>query len=415
MRANGGIIRKAGRFCQAPLAAGPAPQYVSAMDFAAHWHDSISELGQSEWDALLPSDASPGHSWAWLRAMEASGSVAPASGWQPSHLVLRDKAGRAAAAAALYFKDHSHGEYIYDYQWADIAAQLGVDYYPKLVACIPATPSPDYRFLIPDGADAAVLADRLLRHIEERAASVNSLHFVFVHPQLAGLLARRGYQSWRHQRFAWRNRGYAAFDDFAARFGKNQRRNIRREREEAQGHGLALDIVGAGALGPADRERHARLMWRFYRDTNEQFGPWAAFYLNEEFFLRAVELCGDDLLFGRAWRPGEAEPRAMTLMVRRGGQLYGRFWGAAGFYSSLHFELCYYLPIEYCIREGIALFDPGAGSPHKIRRGFDSEASDSYHRFGDRRLNELFAAWMPAVNQHEDEQIRLQQAESPLR
>jgi predicted N-acyltransferase len=73
--------------------------------------------------------------------------------------------------------------------------------------------------------------------------------------------------------------------------------------------------------------------------------------------------------------------------------------------KDLHFAVCYYAPIDYCIKEGIRYFDPGLGSPHKIRRGFRVDFDRSYHRFFDPVLEMLFTANIDAVNRYEEETI----------
>ena len=70
------------------------------------------------------------------------------------------------AACPLYLKDHSYGEYVFDWAWADAYRRHGLDYYPKLTGAIPFTPVPGPRLL------AATHEQRvlLLRGIEAAGA-----------------------------------------------------------------------------------------------------------------------------------------------------------------------------------------------------------------------------------------------------
>lgn len=386
------------------------------MEQRCEWLQTISSIDPLEWDALLPTGTSPCHEWGWLHSMEVSGSISPATGWEPCHLVVRSDEGDLQAAAVLYVKHNSNGEYVYDYYWADIARRIGTEYYPKLVATIAATPSPDYRFLFAPKQDETKLTEFMLDQIDQFAKKngMHSVHFLFAEPTLARHLEARKMGTWHHHRYLWTNHDYADFSAFLSDFGKNQRRNIRRERESVKSQNLVLDMRYASEFSALERQNHAQWMWDFYRVTNEQFGPWAAKYLNRDFFFQAVEHYKHSLLFARARLPQSNEPVAMALLLRRDQQLYGRFWGANGFYPDLHFELCYYLPIEWCIQEGIHSFDPGAGSPHKIRRGFLTSVTNSYHQYFDNRLQSIFMGLMPEVNQFELNQIEELNKGSPL-
>ena len=59
--------------------------------------------------------------------------------------------------------------------------------------------------------------------------------------------------------------------------------------------------------------------------------------------------------------------------------LYGRHWGALQDVDCLHFEACFYQGIEFCIEQGLQRFDPGTQGEHKLLRGFEPVATQSWH------------------------------------
>ncbi|HUX21175.1 MAG TPA: GNAT family N-acetyltransferase, partial [Spirochaetia bacterium] len=334
------------------------------------WHTSILDIDESAWDRLADPLPTPILEWEWLRQLEISGSTIPATGWIPSHLTVWAK-GEMVAAAPLYIKSHSAGEYVYDYAWADVAKQLGIRYYPKLVGMSPATPSVGYRFLIRSDLDEEQVTCEMLEEIDGfcKKRKLSNVGFNFVDPDWAQVLLRNGYNKWLHQSYEWKNKDYSTFDDYLAVFNKNQRRNIRRERRSADEQGLVVKAY----QGDEIPDSYFPLMYRFYDITNSQYGPWAARFLTKEFFLGLAERFRHRLLFMAAYLEGrEDSPIAMSFLITKGDQLIGRFWGTTAHYDNLHFNTCYYGPIEWAIEHGVKAFDPGAGSPHKLRRGFEA-------------------------------------------
>jgi predicted N-acyltransferase len=192
-----------------------------------------------------------------------------------------------------------------------------------------------------------------------------------------------------------------SFEEYLATFSRNQRRNIRRERSVAARENLRISTL----TGPDIRQTDLRFLYGFYERTNAQFGPWAAKYLNEAFFVGLAGDFRERVLLFRADREGAETPLAMSLLLTKGSQLWGRYWGSEERVDGLHFELCYYRPIEWAIAHGIQQFDPGIGGEHKVRRGFRAVPNHSLHRFSDRRLQALMAAHIHRINAHEQERI----------
>jgi uncharacterized protein len=317
------------------------------------------------------------------------------------------------AAAPLYIKTHSAGEFVFDHAWADVAGRLNKPYYPKLVGMSPFTPMIGYRFLMAPGVDETALAGRMLEEIERfcRQNGLAGCSFHFVDPQWAGAMAERGLCPWAHQSFVWENEGCSVFEDYLWRFNANQRRNIRRERLRLAQQGIRVDMVPGDEL---PRHLYAH-MHAFYTRTNEQFGPWGCKYLTGDFFRLLADRFRERLVFAVASDGIRREPIGMALLVSKGRNLYGRYWGCAAEVEFLHFEACYYRPIEWAIARGIRQFDPGMGGGHKLRRGFKAVVNHSLHRFMDATLRRLMERHIAAINRLEHEEIEALNRHLPLR
>lgn len=371
------------------------------------WYDRIRDIPRDEWDRLAVPLKTPLLEWQWLRVMEDSESIDPSEGWHPQHVTAWD-GDRLVAAAPLYVKTHSMGEFVFDFAWADVAHQIGAPYYPKLVGMSPATPSNAFRLLIgSERSDGEALISRLLDEIERYAdeQQLGGVAFNFVDLEWKPVFERHGYTAWRHQSYEWVNEEFASFDDYLSRFNKNQRRNIRRERRSMERQNVRIEIRTGDDLTPALFER----MCRYYELHNAQFGPWAAKFLNRRFFRELGEAFRHRIAFVCAYHPDFSldaeEPVAMAFLILKGDEMLGRYWGAAAHIPELHFNCCYYAPIEWAIEHGYRRFDPGMGSSHKIRRGFRAIPSYSLHRFRDERMRVIMETNIDRINSMEQVHI----------
>ena len=362
------------------------------------WFDAIGECPKAQWSRLADQYDTPLLDWNWLRILEESGSVGPEEGWIPQHLGLYEN-GELIAAAPLYVKTHSAGEFVFDYAWADVAEQIGSDYYPKLVAMSPLTPAIGYRFLIDRSRDPGPIVGSMLSVIHEfcRANSLHGFSVLWPEPDFAALLPDSEFTPWRHQHFRWENEQFRSFDDYLAVFNKNQRRNIRREVASIGAQGLEIRSMLASEA-PAS---FFPLMYRFYKHTNDQFGMWAARFLTPEFFPMVRDACGGRVLFCGAFEPGERDPVGMSMLLYKPDRLIGRYWGSSRFVENLHFVLCYYEPIRWAIEHGVTTFDPGMGSSHKVRRGFRAVPTTSLHHFYDERMQLVMKLNIDKINRYE--------------
>ena len=379
----------------------------------ARWHRSISEISKDQWQELVGENAIPFYQWEWLDALECSGSIVPEQGWQPLHLAIwRDDI--PIAVAPLYLKGHSYGEFVFDQTFARLAGDLGLRYYPKLLGMSPVSPVLGYRFHIRSGEDEIALTAEILRVIDLfcEQNSILSCNFLYVDPQWRSLAESAGCAAWLNQQSLWSRGEDQTFDDYLQRFNANQRRNIKRERKAVAKAGLTVTPLTGQQL---DLEL-LRTMHRFYEQHCARWGPWGSKYLQASFFdqLVAPELSRHVVLFS-AHRGDPAQPVAMSLCVQDDSHLWGRYWGSDEEIDCLHFEVCYYAPIEWALHQGLRSFDPGAGGSHKRRRGFVAQPRTSLHRWYDPRMDTLIRSWLPRANALMQEEIEAINAELPFR
>jgi predicted N-acyltransferase len=338
---------------------------------------SVADLDAAAWDAL-DHGASPFLRHGFLRALEESGSVNPAttkkrrSGWSSLYL-LAEQAGRLVGAVPAFLKDHSYGEYIFDWGWANAAQRAGLRYYPKLVVAAPATPATGHRMLIAPGAEVDAVRAALIGAVRAVAddTECSSIHWLFCTSDEQAALAEAGFFPRASLQFHWHNRGYRTFDDFLAQLKSRKRKQLRKERERARAAIERLTWVPGGEL---DTERLDDLD-RFYRNTTDQHG--GRDYLRPGFFHALARHLPEAMRMVEVIVGGKRA--AGALFLETDGALYGRYWGADVHVDLLHFETAYYAGIERAIAHGLPLFEAGAQGEHKLLRGFDPMPTYSAH------------------------------------
>jgi len=349
--------------------------------------EHFSRIGREPWNRLAAqdADATPFLSYDFLEALHESGCASPPSGWAPSFLTLSDGQG-LAAAAPLYRKAHSFGEYVFDWAWARAHEARNLAYYPKWLVAVPFTPAPGSRLLARDETARAALTSALVELA--RRSGLSSLHVLLAPAAqvetlaLAGLLVQPGVQ------FRWSNAGYGCFEDFLAALAQEKRKKIRAERRKVAEAGVELErLVGAQIT-----EQNWRFFHHCYLLTYEHHGSTP--YLSLEFFQRLARSMPDRLLMVLARRNGRPIACAFAVFCpdTGAGTIYGRHWGAAEFVSCLHFECCYYQMIEFAIERGLATFEGGTQGTHKIARGLDPVPTWSAHWIADPTLRRAIAA-----------------------
>ncbi|MCL2094155.1 MAG: GNAT family N-acetyltransferase [Treponema sp.] len=362
-------------------------------------HSSIQEIPKEEWNRLVSPDAVPFLDWDWLYILEKSGSVSPDMDWHPLHFCLWDQ-GQLAAAAPLYLRTSSGGEYLHDYFWAEAVMSIGKAWYPKMVGAPACTPAEGYRFLAAPELDLHAATVTLLESIETLCTQnqIPSVNLIWADPQWSAVLPSLGYMAWDHNHLVWENENFSSFDDYLALFSKNQRKNIRKEYARHKEQGISIKVVP----GTEATEEHYSRMFEFYTITNDMHVPWDARWFNEEWFILLEQHCRHSTAFSEARLDSTGEIIAMAILIHKGDRIWGRFWGAFEDIRDLHFAVCYYAPMDWCIEKGIRYFDPGAGaSSHKLRRGFKAQRNRSYHKFFDPIVTKLFRDNIKAINRRD--------------
>jgi len=386
---------------------GSAPVEIEVLTF-------LSQIDAKDWDACACPEAvdggrpfDPFTTHRFLSALERSGSVGPGTGWQPRHVIARIE-GEVIAAAPLYAKGHSQGEYIFDHNWAHAYERAGGRYYPKLQVAVPFTPATGRRFLTKPGFEEigrGALVQGAVQLADDN--NLSSLHITFCTEDEAAAGARMGLMPRASQQFHWLNDGYGDFDGFLASLSSRKRKNIRKEREKAQAFGGTIVAL----TGDQIRPEHWDAFWIFYQDTGAR--KWGTPYLTRKFFDVAQETLRDDMLLVLAVRDGTAVAGALNFIGR--DTMFGRYWGCIEDHPCLHFELCYYQAIEAAIARQMARVEAGAQGSHKLARGYLPVQTHSLHWVRDAGFAEAVAQFLEAEKDAIDEEIEILTSYGPFK
>ena len=355
----------------------------------ARIHRALSEIPASDWDALHDG-RNPFVSHAFLGGLECSGCLREEWGWTPFHLGLWDGDALVAAAPG-YLKTNSHGEFVFDHAWAHAYARHGLDYYPKWLGAVPYSPVTGPRLLARDDAMRRSLSDAIIGLVERTGLSSAHVNF---HEEREDAAFDAGWLAREDLQYHWRNAScWETFDDFLSAMDHKHRKNIRHERRKVAETGISFRVVHGDEADEGD----LATMHGFYLRTFSDYGNSPALTLD---FLRHLARTMPRnlviVLGERAARDDQGERKVAVsgaLCLRGGDTLYGRYWGASEPIPGLHFETCYYQGIEYCLREGISRFEPGAQGEHKIARGFLPAIVRSRHWIADPRFADALRDW----------------------
>ncbi len=342
----------------------------------------VTTIAAEDWDACAGT-GNPFVGHGFLAALEESVSVNGRSGWQALPIVIDGADGRPAAIAPAYAKSHSQGEYVFDQGWADAWERAGGQYYPKLQIAAPFSPVPGPRLLLrdPDLAPALIAA---LEAVTDQSG-LSSAHATFIAPDEVPLFEAAGWLIRQGTQFHWRNDGYAGFDDFLGALSSRKRKAIRKERVAAV-EGLTIRHLTGAEITPA----HWDAFWVFYQDTGAR--KWGQPYLTRRFFDLLGQAMADRILLIFAERDGV--PIAGALNLIGDDTLYGRYWGATEEVPFLHFELCYYQAIDAAIARGLTTVEAGAQGEHKLARGYSPVATYSAHYIPDPGFRRAIADYL---------------------
>ena len=340
--------------------------------------DRLSDIPPGEWNALLPQDAGPFLRHEFLSALEETSCVGGNTGWQVAHLVLKD-GEQLLGAMPLYLKQHSYGEFVFDWSWAQAYEQQGMQYFPKALCAVPFTPVQGSRILMAGDTDAGLVERHLIAGLKTLVLQNNlsSAHVLFPYAIEAQELKAQGFMLRDSVQFHWHNQGFTNFEQFLAALTMKRRKNIRREREQ-----VARELISFRHVpGKSSTDTDWEFFYRCYANTylEHRSNP----YLSEAFFKLWAQRMPENLHLIIAERSGNPIAASMLVVDPKNSKAYGRYWGAVEHIPCLHFETAYYQAIEYCISEKIQTFEGGAQGEHKMARGFLPTTIQSAHFIAD--------------------------------
>lgn len=349
-----------------------------SLPLTTRFHSRLDEIEASAWNALLPDD-NPFLDYAFLSGLECHGCLHAEHGWLPRHLALYSGATLVAAAPA-YVKLNSHGEYVFDWSWANAYAQHGLDYYPKMLCAVPYSPVNGPRLLVGNGMDGNALRQALIVAMQTETARQgwSSAHLNFCTADDAAAFDGSGWLSRFDWQYHWHNHGWRDFDEFLAALKHKKRKNIRHERTLVAAAGVRCEIRHGDELDSDEW----KTLHDFYLSTFDDKGNFPALTL--DFFRHLGSTMPERVVAVLCRRDGIHV--AGALMLRSRDTLYGRYWGCREHIDGLHFEACYYQGIDYCLRHCVQRFEPGAQGQHKLARGFLPAMTRSFHWIADPRF-----------------------------
>jgi uncharacterized protein len=390
----------------------------ASADYVTRVFSTPCAIPAAAWDALLTHepDPSPFMRHAYLSALHESGSACMDAGWQAQFLTVW-QGDALAAAAPLYLKNHSYGEYVFDWAWANAYAQHGLDYYPKALVAVPFTPVPGARLLARDAQARAALVEALIEHA--KSEELSSLHVLFAQPQDVAACQAAGMMLRHTVQFHWKNVAptlpaaqetegeplFTDFDHFLASLQQEKRKKIRQERRKVAEAGVTFRWSRGVDISAHDWA----FFYRCYQRTYLEHGN--APYLTPDFFHRMARTMPQHWLMFVAERDGQPIASSLIGIDDEARVAFGRYWGALDRVDCLHFEACYYQPLDWCIAHGFVRFEGGAQGEHKMARALlpvmttsahwlaHPSFADAVERFLDRERNGV-AGYMEALERH---------------
>jgi len=372
-------------------------------DYVIRVVDDLATLDAAAWDDLLARQSlpTPFMRAAYLQAMQTSRSAWPRSGWSPRFVMLWSGA-RLRAAAPAYLKAHSWGEYVFDWAWADAYQRHGLRYYPKLLVAVPFTPVPGSRLMADDDRARDALVATLRRVATD--ARLSSAHVLFHDEHDAQALQRAGWFARHNVQFHWKREGHDAtrdFDDFLARLQHDKRKKINQQRRKVAQSGVSFSVHEGAAIDES--------LWDFFHHcyTLTYRAHGSTPYLTRAFFAAMARSIPEHWVLFVARIAAEPVAASLIAVDRERRAAFGRYWGATRFIDSLHFEACYYQPLQWCIANGIERFEGGAQGEHKMARGLMPAPTASAHWLAHpafaRAVDEFLVAERDGVRRYVDE------------
>ena len=367
----------------------------------------MDQIDPDAWNRMV-SDDDPSLRHEFLKALESSESCSRETGWIPCHITAtRDDV--LLGGAPCYLKTHSYGEFVFDWAWANAYERAGLAYYPKLLIASPFTPVSGQRILCCPDVNGLQIREQIASALPIIAKKLNasSVHCIFCQPSDLEALNASGFVPREGRQFHWHNAAYARFEDFLGALSSKKRKNIARERRRVTDQGMAMRWVPGNAIEP----QHIDLLYACYQNTIAEHGSYA--YLNPRFFEHLVRDLPEAVQLLIASRNNL--DIACGFFLRGKNALYGRYWGSLEHVPDLHFEVCYYSPIEYCIAQGISRFEAGAQGEHKLSRGLTPQKTQSAHWLANPGFHDAVRRFTREEEDHLADYSRMLESHSPFK
>ena len=361
--------------------------------------NSIENIGKKNWNNCANHEAlsyNPFVSYEFLNALEKSNSVNGDSGWYTSFFVAKDKDDKMIGCTPAYLKNNSSGEYVFDYSWAEAYQRVGRSYYPKLQISIPFTPVSTPKLLTKDQNDIDTKVF-MLQAIEDFCSehAISSAHLTFLNEKELNTLQNKKWLIRTDQQFHWFNDNYNDFNDFLSDLSSRKRKNIKKERDEANKNGLVIETLNHKEI----QEFHWDEFYKFYIDTSMR--KWGQPYLNRDFFSLIGQTLSENILLIMVKNNNKYIAGALNFIG--GDTIYGRNWGCIEDHKNLHFEVCYYRAIDFAINNKLKKVEAGAQGAHKISRGYQPSKTYSAHWIKDVDFFEAISNYL------KDERVYIQE------
>ena len=361
--------------------------------------NSIENIGKKNWNNCANHEAlsyNPFVSYEFLNALEKSNSVNGDSGWYTSFFVAKDKDDKIIGCTPAYLKNNSSGEYVFDYSWAEAYQRVGRSYYPKLQISIPFTPVSTPKLLTKDQNDIDTKVF-MLQAIEDFCSEheISSAHLTFLNEKELNTLQNKKWLIRTDQQFHWFNDNYNDFNDFLSDLSSRKRKNIKKERDEANKNGLVIEALNHKEI----QEFHWDEFYKFYIDTSMR--KWGQPYLNRDFFSLIGQTLSENILLIMVKNNNKYIAGALNFIG--GDTIYGRNWGCIEDHKNLHFEVCYYRAIDFAINNKLKKVEAGAQGAHKISRGYQPSKTFSAHWIKDIDFFEAISNYL------KDERVYIQE------
>lgn len=333
--------------------------------------NSLDNISSTEWNRLSDG-GNPFVLYEYLHGLEKYDCLSD-QGWIPCHFVV-SSGNQLVGAIPLYLKTNSYGEFVFDWAWADAYERAGGKYYPKLVSTIPFAPVIGPRLLAdPEFDRKAEIKTLLLKSVIEfiESSGISSFHALFIEePDQEAFVQEKLLQRLTCQ-FHWFNPGYRDFQDFLDGMTSKKRKQIKRERRQVQENHIEIEVLSGDQIN----EEQWHFFYQFYCSTF--YRRWGNPRLTLDFFHSLSDTLPKSTLLVLARHEKNYVAGAFSMLGR--DTVFGRHWGCSEQFPYLHFELCYYQTIEFCIQNRLKKVDAGVQGEHKLSRGFSPIGAVSYH------------------------------------